>query len=212
MIRIENISKAFGEVIALKNISLEIPRTEKMVVLGPVGSGKSTLLRIIAGLEQPDSGSIFMENRLVSTADVLVPPYERNIGMVFQQSALWPHLTVEENIRFAIRNKSSSQSILDDISNRLKLSTLRKRYPKQLSGGEARRVAIARALASKPKYFLLDEPLSNLDPELRNDMLETVQEFTESIRSTLIYVTHHQEEVKKFNWRILIMRDGKLQE
>ena len=180
----------------MNHVSLEVPDRACIALLGPSGSGKTTLLRLIAGLEKPDEGTISMSGRIVSSQDVFVPPSDRRIGIVFQSAALWPHKTVEGNILFAIEAlpEVEQQQRLAYLLNRMGITDLRDRYPDQISGGEARRVALARALASRPETLLFDEPLTNLDRPLRDDLLLLISESARADGSSMIYVTHDEYE------------------
>jgi iron(III) transport system ATP-binding protein len=196
MIILEEVSKTFGNHLALNHISLEIPDQSLIAILGPSGSGKTTLLRLIAGLEMPDAGTISMNGRVVSSPDVFVPPSERRIGFVFQSAALWPHMTVAKNILFAIDAlpEAEQQERLASLLDRMGISHLKDRYPDQISGGEARRVALARALAPRPETLLFDEPLTNLDRPLREDLLRLIAESVRADGSRMLYVTHDEYE------------------
>lgn len=196
MIELENISKTFGTRRAVDRVSLVIPDHARIALLGPSGSGKTTLLRLIAGLEKPDAGTISMDGRLVSSPDCMVPPSARSIGFVFQSSALWPHMTVADNIQFALENLPYSEQKQrgESLMERMLILPLADRYPDQISGGEARRVALARALAPRPATLLFDEPLTNLDRPLREDLLMLVMESVQESGSSMVYVTHDEYE------------------
>jgi len=196
MIVLEEVSKTFQNHTAVDHVSLEIPDHACLALLGPSGSGKTTLLRLIAGLEMPDEGSITMSGRVVSSPDVFVPPSERRIGFVFQSAALWPHKTVAGNILFALDAlpESEQHQRLVPLLDRMGITSLRDRYPDQISGGEARRVALARALAPRPETLLFDEPLTNLDRPLREDLLCLIAEAVRANGSTMLYVTHDEYE------------------
>lgn len=196
MIILEDISKTFQNHTAVDHVSLEIPDHACLALLGPSGSGKTTLLRLIAGLEMPDEGSISMGGRIVSSPDVFVPPSDRRIGFVFQSAALWPHKTVAGNILFALDAlpEAEQQQRLVSLLDRMGISPLRNRYPDQISGGEARRVALARALAPRPETLLFDEPLTNLDRPLREDLLRLIAESVRANGSSMLYVTHDEYE------------------
>ncbi|MDO9325453.1 MAG: ABC transporter ATP-binding protein [Methanoregula sp.] len=196
MIILEDVSKTFQDHTAVDHVSLEIPDHACVALLGPSGSGKTTLLRLIAGLEMPDEGTISMSGRVVSSPDVFVSPSERRIGFVFQAAALWPHKTVAGNILFALDAlpEAEQHQRLVSLLDRMGISTLRDRYPDQISGGEARRVALARALAPRPETLLFDEPLTNLDRPLREDLLRLIAESVRANGSTMLYVTHDEYE------------------
>lgn len=214
MILLEGIVKAYGAVPALKSVSLEIERGETVVIQGPSGSGKTTLLRLIAGLELPDDGRIQMDGEWVSGPGWATAPHSRDLGVVFQRSALWPHMTVSQNLLFAARRQSlrERQRWLHELLGWTGLSELADRYPGQLSGGEARRAALARALAPQPRRLLLDEPLTSVDPDRRTELLRVLRTFTEETGCTMLYVTHIREEARLAAGRVLQMRSGWLQE
>jgi len=205
MITIQHLTKRFGSVIALENFSLEVCSGEIVVIQAPSGSGKSTLLRLIAGLEVPDQGEIRIDGKLVSSPGWIVPPYTRDMGFVFQRAALWPHMTVAQNIRFGLnrRTKKDSTLLLRDLLRQMVLEKLINRYPSQLSGGEARRVALARALAAQPRFLLLDEPLTSLDPDLQQRLLSIILNYVHSTHTTLLYVTHVIEEARQVGGTLL---------
>jgi iron(III) transport system ATP-binding protein len=212
MIELEDISKTFGSHRAVDNVSLVITDHAKVALLGPSGSGKTTLLRLIAGLEIPDSGSITMEGRLVSSPGFMVPPSERSIGFVFQSGALWPHMTVAENIRFGLSDipRVEQQERTRALMERTGILSLADRYPEQISGGEARRVALARALAPRPATLLFDEPLTNLDRSLREDLLLLILESVREAGSRMIYVTHDDHEAETIAGTIIRIDKGTL--
>jgi iron(III) transport system ATP-binding protein len=199
MIEIEDISKTFDSHLAVDRVSLAVPDHALVALLGPSGSGKTTLLRLIAGLEIPDSGTISLDGRLVSSHDCMIPPSERSIGFVFQSGALWPHMTVEENIRFALSDLPPAEQLqrCRVLMERTGIAGLSDRYPGQVSGGEARRVALARALAPRPSILLFDEPLTNLDRPLREDLLHLILESVKEAGSSMLYVTHDEYEAEK---------------
>lgn len=201
---------------AVDQLSLEINDKEFFVLLGPSGCGKSTTLNLIAGLEKPSSGDIYIGDKLVVGNSVFMSPRERNVAMVFQDYALYPHLSVFENIAFPLRiQKMSKDTIVDSverISEKLKLSSLLRSKPSELSGGERQRVAIARAIVRKPDIFLLDEPLSNLDAQLRASTRMELKELQHSLGVTTVYVTHDQVEAMTLGDRIAVLRDGKIEQ
>ncbi len=205
---IEGATKRFGTVTAVDSVSLEVGQHEFFALLGPSGSGKTTLLRIIAGLEAPDSGRVVINGRDVTD----LPPYDRRIGMVFQDFLLFPHKKVAENIIFPLRMQGASKG---EQAERLKwaldllhLDGLEERYPHQLSGGQQQRVALARGLISRPALLLLDEPLANLDRELRKEMEVEVRRYQLELGIPFIYVTHNQEEALTMSDRIAVMNEG----
>jgi len=207
---LKEVTKRFGKTLAVDRVSLEIERGEFVVLLGPSGCGKTTLLRCISGLEEVTSGKIFFDNRDVTD----LPPKDRNISMVFQNYAVWPHLTVRENISFPLKIKKVEESEIDKkvkwASELLNISELLERYPHQLSGGQRQRVAVARAIVVEPSVLLMDEPLSNLDALLRVKMRSEIKKLQEGLKVTTIYVT--QVEAMTMGDRIAVLRDGRLQQ
>ena len=198
MIELSGISKSFGNFPALSNVSLTIPDHARMALLGPSGSGKTTLLRMIAGLEVPDSGTISFDGRIISSPEFVIPPSERSIGFVFQSAALWPHMTVSDNILFGLESLPEKERAqrLGILLVRMKITGVKDRFPDQISGGEGRRVSLARALAPQPSTLLFDEPLTNLDRELRDDLLNLISETVQETGSTMMYVTHDEYEAE----------------
>jgi iron(III) transport system ATP-binding protein len=212
-IRIERLSKSYGETLALNAVDLEIGSGELFFLLGPSGCGKTTLLRMIAGLQMPGSGRILFDGRDVTS----VPTQNRNAVMCFQGYALWPHLTVRENIRFGLSvrgvppDKDAQLAEVDEALGIIQMpGELADRKPQQLSGGQQQRVALARAIAVKPACLLLDEPLSNLDTNLRQDMRREIQRICRESGITTVWVTHDQKEALSTGDRIAVMKDGKL--
>jgi iron(III) transport system ATP-binding protein len=212
MIELDGIRKMFGTAVAAKQVTLSVPDRARIAITGPSGSGKTTLLRMIAGLEMPDKGTITIDGRIVNDPGIRVPPAERGIGFVFQSAALWPHLTVGENILFALHGTSPAvaEERLAGLLDRMSAAHLRDRYPGQISGGEARRIALARALAPKPAILLFDEPLTNLDDELREDLLALIDENVRDSKSCMIYVTHNRHEATVIAETVLNYRKGEL--
>lgn len=207
----ENISKSYGKTKVVDNLNLTIKEGERLIILGPSGCGKSTTLRMIAGLEQPTSGKIFMDGQCVND----VKSGDRNIAMVFQNYALFPHMTVAENITYALKvhklPKEEVEERLRQAVNMLKLNGLEDRKPKDLSGGQRQRVALARAVVKRGDFFLLDEPLSNLDAQLRGHARKELVKIHEMYNKTFIYVTHDQVEAMTVGQRIALMNKGELQ-
>lgn len=205
-----------GGVQALKGIDLEIRQGEFMTLLGPSGSGKTTLLRAIAGLLAPSSGAIVLNNRTVydSARGVSLPPQVRDLGMVFQSFALWPHMTVAENIAFALKvrrwKRKQREERIEELLGLIGLPGYGPRYPAELSGGQKQRVALARAIAYQPSVLLLDEPLSSLDAELRLEMRAYLKRFQREVGLTAVYVTHDQEEALALSDRIAVLESGNL--
>lgn len=195
-IEAEQVSKRYGQQWALHDVTLRVEQGQIMVLQGPSGSGKTTLLRAIAGLIPIDEGEILLGGRTVSDPYRQVPAFQRDLGFVFQTSALWPHMTVERNVTFGIDHlpKEEKRVRVRQLLQRMDIGRLGQRYPHEISGGEARRVAVARALAPQPRYLLMDEPLTNLDPELHVSLLELIREQVAATGATVLYVTHGTEE------------------
>ena len=196
MIRLENLCKSYSGKPVLQGLSLELGEGGRLVILGPSGCGKTTLLRLVAGLELPDTGEVYLEGRLASRSGWGIPPYNRSIGFAFQSPTLWPHMTVAQNLTFGMNGapKSHKQETVEELATAFGLTTLLKRYPGQLSGGEARRVSLARALAVRPRLLLLDEPLTNLDEELKGRILKEALAFMDGFHPAVIFVTHDPGE------------------
>jgi iron(III) transport system ATP-binding protein len=214
-IAITNVSKRFGSHLALDDISLEIAFGEAAVILGPSGCGKTTLLRLIAGLEVPDAGQVTLNGSVVATAGrVIVPPHQRRLGFVFQDLALWPHLTVQENLDFVLGSSNLAhgdrQRRVHDALALVRIEQFSKRYPHQLSGGEQQRVALARAIVGEPRVLLLDEPLSSLDAELRADMRTELARLQRTLNLTTVYVTHDREDAAVLADCVVQMRAGRV--
>ncbi len=209
---IQNLTKKFGETVALKNISLEIESQELFFLLGPSGCGKTTLLRTIAGFYQPDGGELIFGDKPMAG----VPPHQRNTGMVFQNYALWPHMTVAENVTYGLDVRGiSADEKKRRVAEALAIVQMEKyatRSPNQLSGGQQQRVALARALVIKPDVLLLDEPLSNLDAKLRLEMREEIRRIHAQTKITTIYVTHDQKEALSLATRMAVLRDGAIEQ
>ena len=209
-IRIENVSKAFAGVAALSDVSLTIEDNEFMVLLGPSGCGKTTLLRLIAGFEVPDAGSIHIGGRDVTE----LAPGKRDIAMVFQSYALFPHLRVFDNVAFGLRMKQVANAEVRERVERaaglMQIGDYLGRYPSQLSGGQRQRVAVARALVVEPAVILMDEPLSNLDALLRQHMRAELKRLLQDVRTTTVYVTHDQIEALSMGDRTAVMRQGQI--
>ncbi len=206
MIKINTISKTYGRVQALTEISFEVPCGETVGILGPSGSGKTTLLRIIAGFEYPSSGEVLIEDKLASTSEYLLEPHKRDISAVFQTPALWPNMTIKENLDYVQSTRSTAELI-----ERIGLTGLTDRYPNELSGGEARRASIARALIAEKKYLLLDEPLVNLNPELKEVLHNVIVEETKKQEMGVLYISHDASELEYAD-TILDMRKGRIAE
>jgi iron(III) transport system ATP-binding protein len=209
-LRLVNLYKRFGKTVAVREVSLEIEDGEIMTLLGPSGCGKTTTLRCIAGFVTPDEGEIYLGEKQITS----VPAERRGIGFVFQNYALWPHMTVHDNLAFGLRLRQVSgpevKRRIEEALAMVRLSGLEGRYPRQLSGGQQQRVALARALIIQPSVLLLDEPLSNLDAQLREEMRFEVRELQKKLGITAIYVTHDQAEALVLSDRIAIMHDGQI--
>ena len=210
---LENLSKLYkDDAIGVRNLNLEVPEGELLVLVGPSGSGKSTTLRLIAGLERPTEGNIYIGGRLAND----VPPRDRDIAMVFQDYALYPHFNVEQNMGFGLKmrglSKHEVRSQVIKASHMLGMQDLLNRKPKELSGGQRQRVALGRALVRDPRVFLLDEPLSNLDVSLRVQLRREIKEIHRKLGATMIYVTHDQNEAMALGQRIAVMNAGLMEQ
>ena len=212
IIEIKNINVSYGSNHVLKDINLNIKNKDFYTFLGPSGCGKTTLLRLIAGFEKSQSGELFIGGKEISNSN----PWERDVGMVFQNYALWPHMTVYKNISFGLEEKkiknSEIQKRVENVLELVDLKDLSKRYPYQLSGGQQQRVALARTLVVKPKVLLLDEPLSNLDAKLRVQMRKELLDLHNKIDITTIFVTHDQEEANAMSSNLAIFNEGIVQQ
>jgi iron(III) transport system ATP-binding protein len=206
-IRLEGVGKRFGDVVAVDRADLEVRGGELVALLGPSGCGKTTLLRTIAGFERPDEGTIELDGRHVAGSGAWVPPESRRVGMVFQDYALFPHLTVTENVGFGLPRRERPRRAAE-LLQLVDLAGLGGRYPHELSGGQQQRVALARALAPSPGVVLLDEPWSNVDPQLRAELREEVSAVLRPLGVTALLVTHDREEAFSLADRIALMRDG----
>ena len=217
-IEFRNLTKRYGEAAAIDGVSLTVEPGEFLTLLGPSGCGKTTMLRSLAGLEVPDGGSIAIDGKVISDAErgVFVPPSRRGLGLVFQSYALWPHMTVAQNIAFGLEVQGMKKPEIGErvaaALGEMRLSGLEPRYPGELSGGQQQRVALARMLAARPAVYLLDEPLSNLDARLRTDMRAELKHLHHSTGATTIYVTHDQLEALTMSTRIAVFDKGKLQQ
>ena len=215
---LEHVTKRFGGTAAVQDLNMVIEDREFVTLLGPSGCGKTTTLRMIAGLETPTEGRITIDGAVVFDAEkgVNVAPGRRGIGFMFQNNALWPHMTVYQNIAFGLENlrwpKEEIRGRVDEMLALLKIEQLEKRYPNELSGGQQQRVAIARTLAPRPKVLFMDEPLSSLDAKLRLEMRAELKRLHADTNSTFVYVTHDQQEAMTLATRICLMKDGILQQ
>lgn len=217
---IRNIVMDFNGFKALNDISLKIQDGEFIAILGPSGCGKTTLLRLLAGFNHPTSGEIRIGEQVVANRDYVLPPNKRFISMVFQSYALWPHMNVRKNVEFPIKNskfvspeiRSNCDSRVRELIEMVGLTGMEKRLPAQLSGGQRQRVALARALAVDPDLLLMDEPLSNLDTELRVEMRREIKELHQKTKVTVVYVTHDQSEALALADRIVVMNHGQIEQ
>lgn len=205
---IKDISKRFGSTTALERVRLQVRKGELLTLLGPSGSGKTTLLRLIVGFETPSTGTILLGGRDISR----LTPADRSAGMVFQQYALFPHMTVEQNIAYGLKlrrwSRDRQKARVEELLGLIQLEGFGSRFPRQLSGGQQQRVALARALAYEPEIILMDEPLGALDRALRIDMERVIRRIHRDVGATVIYVTHDQQEALSLSDRIAVMRDG----
>ncbi|MBN1444608.1 MAG: ABC transporter ATP-binding protein [Candidatus Omnitrophica bacterium] len=210
ILKISGISKKFGTAEILRNVSFSVDEDEIFFILGPSGCGKTTLLRIITGFTAPDSGKIMLSGRDITD----MPPANRNIGMVFQNYALWPHMNVWQNVSYGLEIKKFPPEVIrrktEKVLQTTKLASFADHFPPKLSGGQQQRVALARAIVTEPKLLLLDEPLSNLDARLREEMREEIRRIQREIKIAMIYVTHDQKEAMAMGQKIAVMNEGKL--
>jgi putative spermidine/putrescine transport system ATP-binding protein len=211
-VRLEGVRKAYGEVVAVDRVDLEIKAGEFFTLLGPSGSGKTTTLRLIAGFERPDEGRVELDGRDVSDA----PPYARDVNTVFQDYALFPHMTIAENVGYGLRVKGvprkDRQARVDEVLRRMRLPDVGKRKPVQLSGGQRQRVALARALVNRPEVLLLDEPLGALDLKLRQEMQIFLKSLQQDLAITFVYVTHDQDEALTMSDRLAVFDHGRIEQ
>ncbi len=211
-IQFDGVSKRYGDVVAVHSLNLDIRDKEFVVLLGPSGCGKSTTLNVIAGLEEASEGKLWFDDEMVNR----VPPHHRDVAMVFQSYALYPHKTVYENIAFGLRMRRIAAAELDrrvqDAAKKLEIANLLGRRPSQLSGGQRQRVALGRAMVRQPAVFLMDEPLSNLDAALRISMRAEIKHLHQEMRTTFVYVTHDQAEALTLADRIVVMKEGLIQQ
>ncbi|MBW3636219.1 MAG: ABC transporter ATP-binding protein [Armatimonadetes bacterium] len=209
-LQFQNIQKRFDSTVVVRDLSLQINEGELFFLLGPSGCGKTTCLRMVAGFYQPDGGQLLFDDRPMNA----VPPHKRNTGMVFQNYALWPHLTVKGNVEYGLKvrkiAKAEREKRVQDALEMVRLGPLSDRYPSQMSGGQQQRVALARALVIRPDMLLLDEPLSNLDAQLRLEMRAEIKRLHKETGTTALYVTHDQEEALSIADRVAVLKDGDL--
>lgn len=216
ILKFHHIKKTYGKTTVIPDLNFTVQQGEFISLLGPSGCGKTTTLRLIAGLEEPSAGEIHINNQIVASQKHFIPAEKRNLGMVFQSYAIWPHMNVYENISYPLKiRKLSSQDIqnkLSKILEALHLTGLEKRHPHELSGGQQQRVALGRALVMEPLILLLDEPLSNLDAKLRIGMRKEIKDIQNNYKTTVIYVTHDQDEALDLSDRIILMNHGKIEQ
>ena len=216
VITIDHVSKSFGETKVLRDFTEEFRDGEFITLLGPSGCGKTTMLRMIAGFERPTSGRILIDGEVVSSQDVFVPPEKRGIGMVFQSYAVWPHMNVFDNVAYPLRIRRMDRKLIrekvEKVLRDVHLESFAARMPSQLSGGQQQRVAIARALVAEPEVLLLDEPLSNLDAKLREQMKYEIKELQQRRKMNVLYVTHDQSEAMTMSDRVFIIDAGVVQQ
>ena len=211
ILKIQNLSHSYDDnQLSLKKINLLVNKGDRLSIQGPSGSGKSTLLRLIAGLEEPHEGQIFINEEEVSSPGFSVPPEKRQIGMVVQDKALFPHLSIYENICFGIKKNTDKEQIALDLLNLFKIEELKNKFPHQISGGEKQRVALARSMAPNPNFIMLDEAFSALDSDLKVSIYDEVLEIFQGKNITVILVTHDAEEAKILSTRQVNMDNGEL--
>jgi iron(III) transport system ATP-binding protein len=209
---LEDVSRRYGDTLALDRVSLDVAPSEILCLLGPSGCGKSTLLRIAAGVERPSSGRVLLDGQVVAGPDAFVPPEQRGVGLMFQDFALFPHLTIRDNVAFGLKSLTRREARAEAVAalERVGLAHYAGEYPHILSGGEQQRVALARAIAPRPSVLLMDEPFSGLDPRLREKMREETLAILHETRATSIVVTHDAEEAMRMGDRVALMRQGRV--
>ncbi len=208
IIRARSVTKSYGSEIVLSDFNLDVWNGSIVGILGISGSGKTTALRLLAGFDKPDSGIIEMRNRVISSEETFLPPEERNVGMVFQDYALFPHLNVEKNISFGLSRDEIKSGRLEEVLSMCNLETYRNKFPQELSGGQQQRVSLARALAPKPEVILLDEPFTSLDAHMARDLREEVVSLLRQTETTAIIVTHDQEEALSVCDVVSVLENG----
>ena len=214
VVRCSGVGKRFGEIVAVEDVTFDLAQGEILAILGPSGCGKTTVLRLIAGFESIDRGEIFVQDRRVSGPSAHAPPETRSVGMVFQEYALFPHLTVAENVAFGLRRLTAAErhARVTEVMDLVRLDRLDARYPHELSGGQQQRVALARTLAPRPVTVMLDEPFSNLDATMRSEVRREVEVILRERDVATIFVTHDRDEAFAMADRIAIMREGRLEQ
>ena len=210
IIRARSVTKSYGSEVVLSDFNLDVWNGSIVGILGISGSGKTTALRLLAGFDKPDSGIIEMRNRVISSEDTFLPPEERNVGMVFQNYALFPHLNVEKNISFGLSRDEIKNGRLEEVLSMCNLETYRNKFPQELSGGQQQRVSLARALAPKPEVILLDEPFTSLDAHMARDLREEVVSLLRQTETTAIIVTHDQEEALSVCDVVSVLENGSI--
>ena len=208
IIRARSVTKSYGSELVLSDFNLDVWNGSIVGILGISGSGKTTALRLLAGFDKPDSGIIEMRNRVISSEDTFLPPEERNVGMVFQDYALFPHLNVEKNISFGLSRDEIKSGRLEEVLSMCNLETYRNKFPQELSGGQQQRVSLARALAPKPEVILLDEPFTSLDAHMARDLREEVVSLLRQTETTALIVTHDQEEALSVCDVVSVLENG----
>ena len=215
MISVRKISKSYGACAAVRGVSISVDKGKILAVLGPSGCGKTTLLRLIAGLERPDAGTVELKNQKASSPNkIIIPPSRRRLSMIFQDLALWPHMTVSENISFTLIDKGLSKGqiadLVTEVLRQVHMDDNLKRYPHQLSGGERQRLALARAICTRPLYLLMDEPFSSLDILLKQEMMDLTLMLKRDHQIAIVYVTHDFEEALYVADRLVMMNNGEV--
>jgi ABC-type Fe3+/spermidine/putrescine transport system ATPase subunit len=216
LLSVRNVARRVGSHQAVEGVTFDVAKGEAIAILGPSGSGKTTLLRLIAGLETPDRGEISLDGvRVAADGRSIVPPYQRRIGFVFQDLALWPHMTVQQQLEFVLGSlkvaRSARPARIKDALTLVRIDHLASRYPHQLSGGEQQRAALARTLAGQPRLILFDEPLASLDPELRAHLRQELAALQRSLGVTSVYVTHDRDDAAVAADRVLHMKAGAIE-
>ena len=210
ILKIEDLSLSYANQEVLKDVNLELSKGERVSILGESGSGKSSLLRCIAGFESVNNGKIFIKNKLVTSNNIMIPTEKRNVGMVAQEKALFPHLTVKQNISFGIEKKKNKDEVVTELTNLFKITNLMNKLPRQISGGEQQRVAFARSLAPSPNLLMLDEPFSALDNELKQELYYELDKIFDKQELSILLVTHDHEEAKILTSRLFKLTQGSL--